>query len=132
MSLHSQIAVNHAQSANMHRLITQQMVHDFSPLAFKLVVKRDNLVQDTLNSLVSADPYNYKKPLQVHRGIGVVSVYWLLMYYLSSACTCIYMYLSVTHIHLHLNHMHVHICVHLHTNLLSQHNQHYFSAVMCV
>ena len=60
-----QIAVNSAHAEMMRQLFMQRMVRDFSPLAYKLVVRRSNLVQDTLNSLVSTDPNNYKKPLQV-------------------------------------------------------------------
>jgi E3 ubiquitin-protein ligase HERC4 len=59
------IAVNSAQAEYMRQLLTQQMIHDFSPMAFRLVVRRSSLVQDTLNSLVSTDPFNYKKPLLV-------------------------------------------------------------------
>jgi hypothetical protein len=59
------IAVNSAHAEMMRQLFMQRMVRDFSPLAYKLVVRRSNLVQDTLNSLVSTDPNNYKKPLQV-------------------------------------------------------------------
>ena len=66
VSLPTQIAVNNAHSSLMQGLLFQQMVLDHSPLAFKLIVERDNLVQDTLNHLVSTEPYNYKKPLQVH------------------------------------------------------------------
>lgn len=66
VSLLTQIAVNNAHSSLMHGLLFQRMVLDHSPLAFKLIVERDNLVQDTLNHLVSTEPYNYKKPLQVH------------------------------------------------------------------
>ena len=62
-----QIAVNHAHKANLQSLFYQRMINDPSPHSFKLIVKRHNLVQDTLNSLVSEDPQNYKKPLQVHR-----------------------------------------------------------------
>jgi hypothetical protein len=61
----TQIAVNSAQAEYMRQLLTQQMIHDFSPMAFRLVVRRSSLVQDTLNSLVSTDPFNYKKPLLV-------------------------------------------------------------------
>ena len=60
-----QIAVNSAHSEMMRQIFTQRMVGDFSPLAYKLVVHRSNLVHDTLNSLVSTDPANYKKPLRV-------------------------------------------------------------------
>jgi hypothetical protein len=60
-----QIAVNSAHSEMMRQIFTQRMVGDFSPLAYKLVVHRSNLVHDTLNSLVSTDPANYKKPLLV-------------------------------------------------------------------
>ena len=60
-----QIAVNSAQSDYFHRLLSQQIIQDYSPMAFKLVVNRSRLVQDTLNALVSSDPFNFKKPLQV-------------------------------------------------------------------
>ena len=65
MSVVLQIAVNSAQNEMMRQLFMQQMVNDASPMTYKLVVERSNLIQDTLNCLVSSDPHNFKKPLQV-------------------------------------------------------------------
>lgn len=76
--VYMQIAVNSAHTEMMRQFFMQQMVHDFSPMACKLVVRRSSMVQDTLNSLVSTDPQNYKKPLQVclhlSFGKGLVTV----------------------------------------------------------
>lgn len=86
-----QIAVNSAQSDYMHRLLTQQMIHDFSPMTFKLVVNRNNLVQDTLNALVSTDPQNYKKPLQVYMPILYIHVYiYNNTVYINARNSCMY------------------------------------------
>ena len=62
-----QIAVNHAHRRTMQGLLFHQVLSDASPFSFRLIVRRDNLIKDTLDYLVSTEPSNYKKPLQVRQ-----------------------------------------------------------------